>query len=767
MSAKTYLRILQGGLIASLLIVFFVFSDLLFPFITSKQLSFNVLMEILFVIWLVFIMRYPAYRPKKSYITWGLAAYFLAILASCAVSVNFTLSFWGNAERMLGLFHLIHFLIFYLILITVFRSWKEWRLLFQVSLVVAVIVSFIGLNGANVYSTIGNTAYVSGYLIFNLFFGLLLFLRSEHKGWRWIYAPAALIMLDEFWSCHTSGAIIGLFLSILLLFFLLGITHRNKTLRRSALIVLILAVLGVAALFAQYQHHWFQNSFLRNLTPEKATFQTRLISWKSAWDDFPSHPIFGTGFGNYAIIFDKHFDPKFFNYATTDTYFDRAHDNLIDIASTTGLVGLLTYLSIFAAVIYYLVKKFKANGGQAGSSDEGSRSNLEIIVIFALLTAYFIQNLAVFDSLVTYVGLMIILGFIYWLVQSAPEKTGAENYRLTLSARLEWPVLIVLLIGAYIFTSYYNLRPWRMFQGVIVGYSDIAAGNFQTGVQAYQKALIGTPLDHDGRVTLINLLTSNPNLLENLPADQAAADLTYVIDLAQQNVNNNPLDSLNQLQLAQVYDTAARYYGLSNDMTKFNEYSSQGMIAIERSLESSPGRAPVYLIKAQMQLGREETAQALATVKYAISLNTDYYEGYCRLAQFYFFIQNQPKNATSTAGIMVSNKDISSAIDSCVDLGGSGSINSSNLLISSLNYLVGQKDYVRSLKLAQRLADLNTDNAQIWLNLGKLYMISGDATDAQAAATKAIGLQASLGTDWNNFMTSFAGTATTSGTKSK
>ena len=114
MSAKTYLRILQGGIIASLLVVFFVFADLLFPYITSKQFSFNILMEFLLVVWLVFILRYPQYRPKKSYITWGLTAYFAAILISCAVSVNLTLSFWGNAERMLGFFPLIHFLIFHL-----------------------------------------------------------------------------------------------------------------------------------------------------------------------------------------------------------------------------------------------------------------------------------------------------------------------------------------------------------------------------------------------------------------------------------------------------------------------------------------------------------------------------------------------------------------------------------------------------------------------------------------------------------------------------
>jgi O-antigen ligase len=746
MSAKTYLRILQGGLIASLVFVFFVFPGLLFPYITSKQLSFNILMELLLAIWLVFIMRYPEYRPKRNYVTWGLLAYLAAIVASCVVSVNFTLSFWGNAERMLGLFHLLHFLIFYLILITVFRSWKEWRVLLFVSVVVATIVSIIGLKGANSYSTIGNTAYVSGYLIFNLFFTLILFLRSQYKNWRWVYAIPAVIMLYEFWSCHTSGAIIGLFLSLFLFVFLLGLTHINKSLRRSSLVVLLAVIVAVTAIFSQYQSAWFQSSFLRNLTAEKATFQTRLLSWKSAAEDFHDHWLFGTGFGNYAIIFDKHFDPKFFNYATTDTYFDRAHNNLIDIASTTGLVGLVTYLSIFAALLYYLIKKFRANGGRIGEGSETSRQNLEIIVIIALTTAYFIQNLAVFDSYVTYIGLMILLGFVYWLMHNngEAEEEDDKKYFLTLRPNWEWLTLIIFIFIAYLFTSAYNLRPWQMLQGTIDGYSAMAAGKFSDGFNLYKSALTGTPLDHDARVTLINLLTASPDILTALPKDEAAADLDYVISLAQTNIANNPLDSLNQMQLAQVYDTAVRYYN-NEDLAKSNDYSRLAMQAIDHSIESSPGRVPVYLAKAQMQLVRGENTDAITTVKYAISLNTDYYEGYCRLSQFYLFLKTQPNSR-------INNQDITSSLDSCVDLGGANYINSDSLLLDSVNYLVTAQDYPRALKLGRRLADLNGSNAQVWINLAKLYLINGDQPKAQNAAQQAIQLDSTLNATWTAFV---------------
>jgi len=748
MPAKIYTRLLQGGLVASLLIVFLIFKDLLFPYITSKQLTFNVLMEFLLAIWLVFIWRYPEYRPKRSYITWGLIAYFVAILASCAVSVDVGLSFWGDAERMLGFFHLLHFLIFYLILITVFRSWSDWRIILQASVLTASVVSLIGLVGVETYSTVGNTAYVSGYLIFNIFFSLILFKRSAYKGWRWLYIIPLLIMFREFWACHTSGAIIGLFLSLLLFIFLLGLFHINKNIRRFSLIVFLIAIFGIVLIFSQSESDWFQKSFLRNLTAQKATFQTRLISWRGAAADFKNHWLFGTGFGNYAIIFDRHFDSKFFDYSKTDTYFDRAHNNLVDIVSTTGLIGLLTYLSIFVAAIYYLIKRFRDDGGRVGTGEEAGRRNLEILLLISLLAAYFIQNLAVFDSFVTYIGLMIILGFIYWLfngTEDGEELAATERGRLaTVGERWEWTLLIIFLCGAYLFTAQYNLKPWRMFQQVIAGYGDMAEGRFAAGVETYQAALVGTPLDRDGAVTLINALTSNPNLLDSFTADQAQATLDYVISLAEKNVSYNPQDSLMQMQLAQAYDTAARFY--YQDLEKFNYYSSRSLEAMDRSIESSPGRAPIYLVKAQMQLFRGETVDAIETAEYAISLNRNYPEGYCRLAQFYMFIDSKEKKEVKN------DKTLGEALARCVDLGGTNDINSGTLLVAALNYFTSNNDYTRALKLAERLTALSSNDPKLWLNLGKLYLIAGDVISAQTAANRAFALDASLKTDWSGFI---------------
>lgn len=732
MSAKTYLRILQGGLIASLAFILFVFPDLLFPFITSKQLSFNILMEVLLAIWLVFIMRYPEYRPKKNLITYGLLAYFLAILASCLVSVSFNLSFWGDAERMLGVFHLLHFFIFYLILISVFRTWSDWKVLLLSSVVVATVVSFLGLTGKNAYSTIGNTAYVSGYLIFNLYFTVILFFRSRSNA-RWLYLIPLVIMAWEFVDMRTSGAIIGLAVSILLALFLLGLSHVNKKIRRLSLVVFVIAVIAVVGVFSQYKSAWFQASFLRNLTAQKTTFQTRLISWRGAAADFKYHPLLGTGFGNYAVIFDKHFDPKFFNYMRSETYFDRAHNNLIDIASTTGLVGLITYLSIFVAALYYLWKLFKLQGKRSGTSENGLR-NLEIIILVSLTAAYFIQNLAIFDSFVTYIGCMIILGFTYWLYQ-VRAKDGEEEkprsdkkYRLTIKTKnKEIITLIIFLFIIYIFTSQYNIKPWRMFQGVITGYSQILQGDLMGGLAVYKTALVGTPLDYDGRTTLINLITSNPEALNTLSAQEVTDLLDYVIILAEKNALSGGRFSLSYMQLSQVYDTAARYYYSQKDQGRFSYYSNLSLEAINKSIEYSPRRIPVYLIKAQYQLMRSENEEAIATINYASSLNPNYADPYCRLAQFYVFLKDE--------------QALKAPLDKCVDLDGLDSVNSPNFFKTAVTFYAKERDLERALPIAERLTQIFPKDPEGWLNLAKIYFLTGDKEAAKEAIRSAVAVK--------------------------
>lgn len=675
MKPKIYLTILKFGLLAAPFTFLLVFPSLLFPYITSKQLTFNILMEILAAIWIVFIIKYPEYRLKKNWLTWGIVAYFVAIGLSCLVGVDFNLSFWGNAERMLGLFHLTHFLLFYLILITVMRTPRDWNHFFDVSIVVSVLIVLHGLANNYPAATIGNAAYVAGLMIFNIAFAVWRLISCKEWYGKVLFSLALVLLLIGFIRADISGAYAGLVIGAIsagVIYFLVQNKKKGKIVGLSVVGSLVLLLV---LLFAFKSSPVFDNSFLgkalRDFSANNPTLNTRLLSWKAAYQDFSHHPILGTGHGNYAVTFDKYLTTEFFRFSPNETYFDRAHNNLIDIVSTTGIIGLLTYLAIFAAVVYYLRRAFK----------EKKVNPWQLAVLGGLFIAYFVQNLAVFDSLVTYVSLFALLAFVYYLSQSQPEVKNETS----LAKSKEVLLLIGLLLLALIFTARFNLRGFQMLSGAIKGYSYVASGYITDGVNYYKTVFASeVGYNRDSRSSLVNLLISNPQALMSLPPTEARANLAYAVELAQKNIAYNPNDSMLEAQLAKIADVAARFN--YQDMEKFNYYSAEAVTSIDYSIAASPGRYPLYFTKADIHMTRGELSESIAAIKKALELRSDFAPGYCQLAKVYYFFEDYD-NAYLAAG-------------ECAQRGQVGLLTPRELVTKSAKYYLDKGDEV-TLKILQ------------------------------------------------------------------
>jgi O-antigen ligase len=673
MTAKNYLLTLRAGVIASLAIFFFIFNDFLFPYITSKQLSFNILMEALLVVWVLLILKYPACRPKKSWITLGLLAYFLVIGASCIPSVNFNLSFWGNTERMLGFFHLFHFFLLYLFIITAFKKKEDWQWLFGASVLTGSLITLYGLSTNYPASTIGNAAYVAGLMIFNIYFCLWLFFSFKDWTWRLLTLPFLVLVIVGFVKADISGAQAGLGVSMIVFLFLASIWSKSVKQKIAGVSLTAVIITSIVLLFMYRQNPIFDNNFvgkaLRDFSSSNPTLQTRLISWKAAAEDFHNHPWLGVGFGNYGVIFDKGFDPKFYNYSRTESYFDRAHNNLIEIASTTGVIGLVVYLSIFVAVIYYLAKARKS-----GRLDRWTGS-----IFGALFVGYFIQNLAVFDSLVTYVSLMFTLGFVYWLAQPQAGTEAEIEAAVALDPDREmlWAALlsIVMMVCIYIL----NGRAIAMLQNSIKAYallsngaSDLNNGNIEQGrtevddaQTLYKKTFdYNSGLESDVRVYFVNILLANPNIFTKLAPENAQNLFDFAVSQLDINAAYDPEASMTQTQLAQLFYIGARVFG--QDRQKFANYTGWGLDAIDTAIKASPRRTPLHMIRAELLLLSGQEDEAVKTLQYAISLNTDYPDPYCQLAEDYYFMKDYDQ-AYGTLG-------------ACLDHGGASLVHSVSML---------------------------------------------------------------------------------------
>ncbi len=129
-------------------------------------------------------------------------------------------------------------------------------------------------------------------------------------------------------------------------------------------------------------------------------------------------------------------------------------------------------------------------------------------------------------------------------------------------------------------------------------------------------------------------------------------------------------------------------------------------------------------------MARGEKEEAIETVKYATSLNPNYPDGHCRLAQIYLLLGKEEL--------------VQEPLDACMDKGGTKELKSARLLMDAINYYVNQQDLDRALLLTERLSLVDANNPEVWFNLARLYLELNYVDEARVAGRRAAALDSRL-----------------------
>lgn len=716
MSRAWYRFVLKLGVYASLVSLFLVNKGYYFPYITSKQLYFNILLEALAVIWLAFVWKYPADRPKKSWLTIGWLAYLGVVLLTCLTGVDFNLSFWGDLERMLGWFPLFHFFLLYLIVATVFRNWRDWQPLLMTMVGAGTLLSLVGIFQNYNASTLGNAAYMGTLMLMSMFIAALLIGRSRN----WLTAaPYWLVLVLLFVGlirADISGAYAGLAAGALLYAGLMTFLSKHKTARRIGWVSLGLLVVGIGAVFALRWSPALDNTQLgkifRDFSLQNNTLNTRLYSWTWAWRDLPKHPILGVGYGNFAFTFDRQFQGEFYKFSKGEDYFDRAHNNIVEIATTTGLLGLAAYLFMFSWAVIYLIRAYRHK-----------KINLpEFAALAGFLMAYFVQNLALFDCLASYLFLMIILGFIHNL-----DKLHEPTVRPSASDWTSREVAILIvggLVAAWVAWAA-NITTMRMLTKTIDGIIKVNQGQASQSLASFKQAQAEkSPLIRDARSAMVNAFVSGSYVLEKLPITQLGEILSYGSQATIDNLKYNPNDSFLNMQRAQ-------FLSLASQISRNNlsvSYSRDGLAAVEKSIANGQEHILPYYVKAQLLSDLNQPDEAIATLKQALAISPDYWDTYCHLSRLQLQAQ-------------VDMNEAYGYLDQCLDKGGVTMLGPGNYLNEAIKHYQQADDLVRLTLLNEQLVRIYPQGAEIWLKLADLYHKQNRPDEAQYAAQQAIKLK--------------------------
>lgn len=466
--------VILAGLFAVPFVPLVVSSSLFFPFITGKGFIFRLIIEIILACYIILAVRDQSYRPKFSWIMSAFVVFLGVMFLADILAVNPFKAFWSNYERMEGYFLLLHLFIYFVILGSVLKSRGMWDRLLATSLGVSVIMSIysflqlsgliaINQGGVRVDGTLGNASYLGIYMVFHIFFAGLLFFRFEKRWQKICLAIIALLDLIVLYFTATRGAILGLIGGVLVTFlFLLFGSERGAKIRKVALIGLI-SLIVFAGLFAMVRNSNFVKnskvlSRFSSLSFSEIRTQGRYYVWPMAWKGFLDKPILGWGQEGFNFVFNKYYDPRMAD--NQEPWFDRAHSTPLDWLIAGGALGLLSYLSIFFAVLFYIFK----------SKDENLSKN-EKGIMFGLMAAYGFNNLFVFDQISSYILFFTVIAYMH---AHAPETNFApwdkvskkvSNWFKTEKSKPITEAIIVILTLVIVYFVIY--LPWQQNRSLL------------------------------------------------------------------------------------------------------------------------------------------------------------------------------------------------------------------------------------------------------------------------------------------------------------
>ena len=664
-----------------------------FPFILGKTLFFRTVIEIaliFFVIYLTFkLLNLYAFKLKdlnlktklkdlnlktklkdlnfktfkllnllKNPLFILISLFFVSLAVSAVFAENSYRAFWGDLERGEGLFGMLHFFAFLIMAVSVFEK-KDWLNYFKISLVIGFVVIFYALlqyfdikkfpfalmPEARPISYIGNAAFLATHMFFLIMFAVIVFFETfkllnfetfkllnfetfkllNFKFWRYFSLLIIVLSAATIFITATRGAILGLLVgafALLIYFVFKPLNFETFKLLNFRIIALslpiLIVLLGSVFWLTREAIVWQKIPGLNRLAQTKIldvndpSTQFRLITWKLSWSAFKEKPIFGWGSENYIVAYEKYYDPEYATYG--ETWLDRAHNKVVDVAVMQGIFGLVSYLGIFVSIIYSL---FRLKEPIAS-------------FLMAGLIGYFVQNLFVFDQIISYSAFFAVMGYLIFLKPlnfetSEPSTFQFLNFyafkllnfyafKLLFISALALGLISVIIYSVY----FYNLVPYiqaRLFKAS-PGISDnvsVVADYLKKAMWPYNFA------QHNIRGSGI----------DTIYMDQFFYRIEYVGNPKFRPLGDLLIQGMDEVAKKEPYDIRVliREVEMLNGYTRALDEKEAAPLfekaeeLMREAVKRAPNRQEVYYHLAFNLAGQKRYEESIEAAKYAISLN--------------------------------------------------------------------------------------------------------------------------------------------------
>lgn len=339
-----------------------------------KAVSFQTMTTFAFLGWLVLAWGDRRYRPDwKNPVVIGVLVYIVALLVTLPFSLTPYRSFWSTYVRMTSTVNQLHFAAWFLVLASVFRgrpgtdkptAWDAWEPILKWTTLVALVVDGIGLlmwvgnPDQRIISTIGNALYLGCYLVAHFFIALAIAARSENKAARASYIAVAILHAVVIFSTASRSAALAMAIGLVMgaIYLVAERLQGKKRLIFGASALLLTAGLIGSILWLRSPNvrPWAENNlpfFARRLALMDFGAD-RAALWSVAAEAIKERPLAGWGMENYGIAFNKYYQPAGRDKVLAEPWYDRAHNQYLDVFVANGAIGFAAYVGLVLAVLW-------------------------------------------------------------------------------------------------------------------------------------------------------------------------------------------------------------------------------------------------------------------------------------------------------------------------------------------------------------------------------------------------------------------------------
>ncbi len=637
-------------------------TSLYFPYVSGKVYAFRLLVMLAFFFWVWLILKEREYRPNfKNLLVIAIILFFLAQILVSFFGVDPVLSFFSTIERGDGVLQYGFWILYFLMLISVLKSKKDWQIFLGVFLTVALLISLYSWSNyptrqPSLYGIFGNPAYFGGFLIFAIGFAAVLIQeRTSHYPakngdtrqvslWEkyfpylnFLFFSLILFFILSLIFTQIRGAYAGL-AGGLGLFAILTILFLRKEKKRLIICLILFLMIGLTSvgLIFTYKESQFVKNYriLRRVGEisepwETASVRERLLTWQIAIKAFKDKPIFGWGPENFASAFNKYYD---YRIGLGEPWFDRTHNQPLEILATGGIVLFSFYLFWMGVAIYFIFKISR------------EKKTLSFILI-SIFLAYFLQGFFLFDLLPTYLGLFPFLGFLVFqynsiyrvkkeesfdVAQDKQEKKNNFDNKTPLYILIPTACLVLFVIYTTCFIPYKaNALALKSYvyaeNGIYKGVKSLLEQSF-----AIKSPYTFWEVRKRAGWQFVNVFEYNLNNTTNPDDAQMLKEIyDFITPELERFVENKPYDPQIYYVLGRMYRLGFEKFG-QNDLNKAEN-------VLKKSLNYSEYRIEYFneLVRILILRGKLEEAEDLIK-DYTKRIGSDYPFSYVTLGHFYF-----------------------------------------------------------------------------------------------------------------------------------